>query len=175
MISIRKCVGRELSWMRRKTSRPPVYDLCDGNEIVATLRFHDGSGTSATAECADGCWTLTRRVGFIQTQVTIRKCGSDIDTAVSNSKTWSNRATIEQACGTTFLAGPSFWSSKFQIADASGETLIRFERRFGIVEPKQVIVIQPAAVELDETPWLALFGGYMTATSQSSDAVVVAG
>lgn len=175
MISLRKCVERELSWTRRKTSGVPVYDLCDDKEIVATLRFHDRSGTSATADCADGCWTFSRRVGFIQTQVTIRKCGSDKDIALSKNKTWSNRATIEQACGTVFSAGPSFWSSEFRIADVSGDTLVRFVRRFGILEPKRVIIVQPAAAKLEGLPWLTLFGGYITATSQSQDDGAIAG
>jgi hypothetical protein len=160
MQNLRACVGHEMTWAQRHTLIVPEYELRDGQETVGTLRFRSAFGSLATAEGADGCWTF-KRVGFFRTRATVRTCGADNDIAVFKNNTWSNGGTIEKVGECSFQASTNNWSSRYDIANAAGDSLIHYESRFSIINPKRVIVIQPAAAESDELPWLALFGWYL--------------
>jgi hypothetical protein len=174
MQSFRECIGHELIWMQRHTLVAHKYELRNGQETAATLRFRSAFGSLATGECAEGCWTF-KRVGFFRTRATARACGTDNDIAEFKNNTWSSGGTIAQVDGTTFQASTNFWSSKYDIASATGDSLIHYESRFGILNPKRVIVIQPSAMELDQLPWLALFGWYLLVMLQSDAAAAAAG
>jgi hypothetical protein len=173
MKSFRDCVGRDLIWKQRHTIVVPEYELLDGQETVAEIRFRSASGSLATAECADGCWTF-KRVGFFQTRATVRICGAENDIAVFKNSTWSNGGTIVQADGTTFQASTNFWNSRFDIASATGDSIVHYESQFGIVNPKRIIIIQPAVADLRELPWLALFGWYLRVILESDGGEVAA-
>jgi hypothetical protein len=163
---LRDCIGHELVWAQRHTLVVPEYELRDRQETAATLCFRSAFGTLATVESADGCWSF-KRVGFLRTRATCRKCGADSDSAVFRNDTWSNGGTIERNDGASYRASTNFWSSKFDIANAAGDSLIHYESRFGIINPKRVIVVQPAAAGLDDLPWLTLFGWYLLVMLQS--------
>jgi hypothetical protein len=173
MKTLRKLIGHELTWSRHYALGAPVCEIRAGQKTVATLRFH-GPNSMATAESADGCWTF-QKVGFFRTRATVKACeGSQYLAALKNS-TWSNGGIIEQVDGQNFLARVNFWNGKFDIASAAGESLIRYESRFGVFQPTRVIVIQSVAGKLNEISWLTLFGCYLLTTVYSAEAVVVAG
>ena len=93
------------------------YELrTEGGEPAATLRFRSSFGSFATAEGADICWTF-KRIGFFQTQVTIRACGSDDDIAHFKNNTWTSGGTLDLADGRTFQATTNFWQTKFGFGD----------------------------------------------------------
>ena len=173
MRSLRDCSGRELTWKQKHRLFAPVYELYDGQEVIATLTFRSAFGSLAAAECVDGCWTF-KRTGFFRTRVTVRKCGADADIAVFKNATWSRGGTIEQAGGPSFQASTNLWNSRCDIATSAGETLIHYESRFGIVHPKRVVVVQPAAAAWEESPWLTLFGMYLIRMLQSDDVAAAA-
>src|SRR5262249_13851170 len=53
MKRLRELVGRELKWTQPRATKRD-FDLLDGEEIVATLRFRSFFGSFATAGTADG-------------------------------------------------------------------------------------------------------------------------
>ncbi len=113
MKNIAELIGRELEWVQPSAWKMQ-YELRAGEEIVATLRFRSSFGSFATAESADGCWTF-KRVGFWQTRVTIRGCGSDMDIAMFKNNTWSGGGTLELPDGRKVLATTNLWQTKFEL------------------------------------------------------------
>ena len=63
-----------LRWLR--TSETPLeFTLSAGESTVATLRWAAHRGSLATAETAEGSWTL-KRTGFLSPRLTVRPKGS---------------------------------------------------------------------------------------------------
>ena len=75
MRSISEFATQVLKWEQPSVLKME-YELHAEGELLATLEFRSSFGSLATAMCADGCWTF-KRVGFFQTKVSIRPCGSD--------------------------------------------------------------------------------------------------
>ena len=81
MRRIAELVGQSLKW-EQPSALKMNYELRKGDgELAALLHFRSSFGSFATTETADGCWTF-KRIGFFQTKVTIRACGSDHDIAI---------------------------------------------------------------------------------------------
>jgi hypothetical protein len=150
-------IGRELKWVQPKALKME-YELRTDDELIATLRFRSSFGSFATAESADGCWTF-KRVGFWQTRVTIRGCGSETDIASFKNNTWSGGGTLELPDGRKILAATNFWKTSFEFKTETGETLVRFKTG-GLVHFSAKVDIQPAAAEVPELPWVVMFGWY---------------
>jgi len=75
---ISETAGEELLWIQ-PAARRREHELRAGDDVVATLRFQQGS--LADAEADGHHWTLKRQ-GFWQPRVTVRVPGSDADVAV---------------------------------------------------------------------------------------------
>jgi hypothetical protein len=142
MKRIADLIGRELRWVKGDG-----YELQDGDETVATLRFRSIWGSLATAESADGCWTF-KRVGFFQTRATIRRCDSDEEIAVFKNNTWSGGGTLEFPDGRRMQADTNCWMTKFAFTDETGETLVRFHKIGGLIKLSSTVEILPAGVQL---------------------------
>ena len=150
------------------------YELRTGDgELAATLRFRSSFGSFATAECADGCWTF-KRIGFFQTKVSIRACGSDDDTAKFTNNTWSNGGTLELPDGRIFQAATNFWQSKFAFETESGEKLIQFEKG-GLLHLSASVAVQPNAISLAELPLVVTLGFYLIVMMNMDAAIAAAG
>ena len=149
------------------------YELRTGDgELAATLRFRSSFGSFATAETADGCWTF-KRVGFFQTKVTIRACGSDHDIGIFKHNTWSGGGTLELAEAGTFRAATNFWQTKFGFETQSGEKLIGFAKS-GVLHLSATVEIQPDTVSHAELPLLVTLGCYLIVLMETDAAVVAA-
>jgi len=148
--------GRELRWVKSKG-----YELRDGDDVVATLRFRSTWGSLATAESADGCWTF-KRVGFLQTRVTIRKCESDEETAVFKHNSWTGGGTLEFPDGRRFTADTNCWQTKFAFSTETGEPLVRFTKIFGLLKLSSNVDILPAGATVAGAPWLVMLGWYLS-------------
>ena len=160
--------GQRLKW-EQPSALKMAYEMrtADG-ELAATLRFRSSFGSFATAESADGCWTF-KRVGFWQTKVTVRPCGSDDDIAVFKNNTWSGGGTLELSDGRTFQATTNFWQSKFGFETEAGEKLIQFETG-GLLRLSATVEIQASAVTIDELPLMVMLGCYLIVMMQSDTA-----
>jgi hypothetical protein len=60
-----------LRWLRTSED-PPEFTLSSGSVAVATLRRTASRGSLATAETAEGTWTL-KRTGFLSPRLTVRR------------------------------------------------------------------------------------------------------
>lgn len=158
MNKIAEVIGRELEWVQPSAWKME-YELRAGDELLATLRFRSSFGSFATAESADGCWTF-KRVGFWQTRVTIRRCGSDTDIATFKNNTWSGGGTLELPDGREILATTNLWQTNFEFKTEAGETLVRFKTG-GLVHLSATVEIQPDAAGVPELPWVVMFGWYL--------------
>ncbi len=172
MKHIRDLVGHELKWFQPHMLKME-YELQDGGELAATLRFRSSFGSLATAESADGCWTF-KRVGFWATKATIRECGAEQDLAVFRNNTWTSGGTLELPDGLRYPASTNFWATEYAFTTEAGELLVRYRRIGGVLHTSSQVDILPAAADLGELPWLVALGWYLTVMMQMDSAAVVA-
>jgi hypothetical protein len=59
-----------LRWLRQSET-PLQFDLRSGDDLIARLKWSDGSRTLARFQTSEGTWTL-KRVGFLNPRVTMR-------------------------------------------------------------------------------------------------------
>ena len=162
--SLHDLVGRELKWTQPRAFERE-YELKDGDEIVAALRFRSMLGSHATAQTADGEWTF-KRVGFFRTWVSIRALGSDQEIAIFRNSTWSGGGTLELPDGRRLPANTNFWGSTYEFKSESGETLVRYHRLRGVVHFSSAVEISAAAAAMPELPWLVPLGWYLALKMQ---------
>ena len=117
-------------------------------------------GSLATAESADGSWTF-KRVGFWQTQVTVRQLGGAHDLAIFRNGTWTSGGTLHLPDGRVFPASTNFWATDFEFQDDRGQRLYRCSRMGGLLHASAQVEIEPAAAALPELPWLVPLGWYL--------------
>lgn len=166
MKKIAEVISQELRWVQPSAWKMQ-YELRAGEEIIATLRFRSSSGSFATAESGDGCWTF-KRVGFWQTRVDIRGCGSDANIATFKNNTWSGGGTLEFPDGRKILATTNLWQTNFEFKTEAGETMIRFKIG-GLVHLSATVQIQPNA-GVPELTWIVMFGWYLAVMMYSDSA-----
>ena len=170
MKRIADLAGHELHWT--KGDRHTAHVLRVGDETVATLRFRSAWGSLATAESADGCWTF-KRVGFLQTRVTIRRCDSEDEIAVFKHNSWTGGGTLEMD-GHRYLADTNCWMTTFGFSTDAGEPLMRFRKIKGLMRLSSAVEILPAGAALHHAPWLVMLGWYLTVQMHNDAAVVSA-
>lgn len=171
MRRIAKLVGQSLKWEQPSALKMKYELRTDGGELAATLHFRNSFGSFATAESADGCWTF-KRIGFFQTKVTIRPCGSDNDIGIFKNNTCSGGGALELADGQTFRAANNFWQTKFGFETESGQKLIAFEKS-GLIHLSATVEIQPSAVSMAELPLMVTLGCYLI-VMMNMDAAIAA-
>ena len=155
-------IGRELKWVRPSLAALD-YELQLGDVSIATLRFRSSWGTLATAESGDGCWTF-KRVGFLQTRVTIRRCNqveSEADTALFRNNSWTGGGTLELPDGREYRANSNFWMTKFGFTTAGGVPLIEFQQIGGLLKLSSTVEIHRTAATIPELPWMVMLGWYL--------------
>ncbi len=159
MEKISDLVGRELIWSQPRALEMQ-YELGDRELVVATLRFRGISGSFATAESADGTWTF-KRVGFLQTRVTIRESGCEADLAVFHNNTWDHGGTLEMSDGRKYLASINFWATQYSFKTEADDEIIRYRKIDGVLHMSAKVDILPNARGIAETPWIVLLGWYL--------------
>jgi hypothetical protein len=168
---IAELVGRELKWVQPHTLKME-YELHAEDELAATLRFRSSFGSLATAESADGCWTF-KRVGFWQTRVTIRACGTETDIAIFRNNTWSGGGTLEFPDGRKFRANTNFWQTRYEFNAEADGMLFGYRNIGGMLHSSAAVDIQPGAAHILEIPWMVMLGWYLILMMQRDAAVVV--
>lgn len=164
--------NKSLKWLQPNILKME-YELRAGKDLVASLRFRSAFGTLAAAESADGCWTF-KRMGFFQSRVTVRACGSERDLAVFKNNTWKGGGTLELADGRTFLVNTNFWQSAYEFRDSAEQPLVRFKTDWGLMQQSAEVEILPAAGQLPELPWMVLLGWYLAVMLNNDSAVSTA-
>jgi hypothetical protein len=152
-------VGRELIW-----SQPGAlemgYELRDRELVVATLRFRSILGSFATAESGDGSWTL-KRVGFLESRVTIRESGCETDLGVFHNNTWDHGGTLEMRDGRKYLANVNFWATQYSFKTEMDEEIVSYRKIDGVLHMSAKVEIAAKAREIAETPWIVFLGWYL--------------
>ncbi|HSB09859.1 MAG TPA: hypothetical protein VLM38_10275 [Blastocatellia bacterium] len=171
MKNVSRLIGSNLKWVQPSAFNMH-YELRTNNELAGTLSFRSAFGSFATGESADGCWTF-KRVGFFQTRVTIRLCGSDHDLATFRNNTWSGGGTLEFPDGRKLLADTNFWQTSLQFSTESGEPLVRFNTG-GMIHLSATIDIWPVAAALAELPLIVMLGWYLVVMMHSDMAASAA-
>ncbi|HEU4328791.1 MAG TPA: hypothetical protein VFS21_36975 [Roseiflexaceae bacterium] len=160
MLNIGSIVGQTAEWTQPDVYKRDYALVSDGQE-VATLRFQSAAGSLATAESADGCWTL-KRMGFWQARVTVRACGSEDNIGVFTNDTWSAGGTLELGAGRSFLFSTNFWQTRMAVTDPSGAELVVFNTE-GLAHFGSKIEVTPQGAACPELPLLILVGWYLIA------------
>lgn len=161
MIGLTDLAGQELKWTQSSAWKMN-YELHGGTKVIGKLQFRNSLGSLATGECAEGRWTF-KRVGFLQTRVTIRAEGGASELAIFKNNTWSGGGTLELPDGRKFLATSNFWQTKieFKTADgADGKKLFEFQNR-GLLHTEYMVTIHPEGQALPELPWILMLGCYL--------------
>jgi len=151
-------LDRELKWTQPSAFKMD-YELHAGDELAGTVRLRSLFGSLATGESADGCWTF-KRVGFLQTRVTIRVCGEETDIAVFRNNTWSGGGELELPNGRKVLVTTNLWQTNLEFKTESEETLLRFKSA-GLIHLSAMVEIRREAIGLAELPWLVMLGWYL--------------
>jgi len=149
--------NRQLKWTQPGAFKMH-YELLAGDELAATLRFRSAVGSFATGESADGCWTF-KRIGFLQTRVTIRVCGEETDIAVFRN-TWSGGGELELPNGRKVLMTTNLWQSNLEFKTESDLALLQFKSA-GLLQPAALVEVQREAIGLPELPWMVFLGWYL--------------
>jgi hypothetical protein len=158
MKRIAEVIDRGLEWTQPNALKMQ-YELRAGGEVAATLRFRSSFGSFATAESADGCWTF-KRVGFLQTKVTIRTCSGDNEIAVFKNNTWKGGGTLELPDGKRTLATTNFWQTKLEFRTESGQTILEFKSG-GLIHLSATVDVNPNVYHMGEPAWIVMLGWYL--------------
>jgi hypothetical protein len=163
---------QELKW-EQPSALKMEYELGAPDGLSATLRFRSSFGSLATVESADGCWTF-KRVGFFQTRISVRVCGSETEIATFRNNTWSGGGALELPDRAGLKATTNFWQTRLEFRAENDESLIRFEPG-GILHMYCSVEIAPQAKELLERfPWLVSLGWYLIILLRSDSAAICA-
>jgi len=159
MKPLREIADQPMEWAN-KTAQKREYKLRAGQEVVASLRWEKAFGSLATAQAADGAWTL-KRSGFLMPKVTARSSGADTEVLVFHPS-WRSEGTVEFSSGARFRwLNTSFWHSEWAFANEKGDSLIHFKLHSGLMKQSAELRVEPEAASLPELSLLALLGWYV--------------
>ena len=159
MKTIGEVSGLELNWQQRGNFKMD-YELVAGDTLAATLRWRTATGSLATAESADGCWTF-KRVGLWRVRVTIRACGSDTDLATFRQDREGD-GTLTLSDGRRLLAHSTPRATSYDFRTDSGEPLIRLNSEGMMRHVGSVRILPTADPVLAQIPWLVMLAWYLT-------------
>jgi hypothetical protein len=99
-----------LRWLR--VDGPTTgFDLLSGEQAVEELRWAKPTGSLAVATTSAGAWTL-KRIGFLNTHLTLREKGGDRDVARVTAHYRIERSGPEVYHRIEFPDGPRFWFAR---------------------------------------------------------------
>jgi len=109
-----------LAWVEAK---PLVSELRAGGDVVATLAWAKRWSSLATAEAADGRWTL-KRTGFLRPQITVRASDSDVNFAIVSMGSGGD-GVLDFANGRSYqFRGSGVRHPGLTVSDARGRTIL---------------------------------------------------
>jgi hypothetical protein len=179
MRSIREVAERPLRWTQ-PSALSREYELRDGDEVLATLRWQKTFGSLALAESADGAWSF-KRSGFLGPKVTVRVPGSETEVGVFKPG-WRGEGTLRLSNGRGYQwVNTSFWHSEWAFADEAGEPLIRFKPEFDstavplFFTHAAAVKLEPSALSVPDLSLLTVLGWYLMVLMSEDAAGAAAG
>ncbi len=161
----------DLRWTR--TGEGHTYRLVSGSEAVASLHWQKSVGSLATAETAEGRWTL-KRGGFMSPTVSVRDAEHGQDLAILHVH-W-NVSTLTARGGAVFRwTRIGFWVPAWQVTDQAGAELVHFEpvRKDSHLEGGLALVA-PRGRTIPELLLLLVLGWYFIVLAWIEDQAVAA-
>jgi hypothetical protein len=162
MIPFAECSSGNLCWL--KAGHRAYVLECDGL-AAGSLRFSGKCGSLATAETANGKWTL-KREGFIHPRVTIRTDGSDATVAVF-VLSMSGYGRVRVGSHDYSLHGSSWTGSSWEVREGA-TPMIQFRKEHGNVN---VTVLDPIRSS-EDLALLLMLGRYVRLLADEDAAVV---
>ncbi len=151
-----------LKWAQPR-ARSPFFELNAGDGVIATLSREKPFGTLATAQTAEKTWTF-KRVGFLQTRVTIRSPGYDADLATFKPS-WSYSGTLDVQGRSYVWKQLAFLGTKWGFSRPDGDPIVTFKYAGGldtIFKHEADVEITPGEISTNaDVPLLLTLGWYI--------------
>ncbi len=160
MITLDTATAVQWKWHQPEALQRFHRMTVDGQE-AAILRFvKNWGGSLATAECAQGSWTL-KRSGFLSPRITVRETGSESDLAVFNPK-WTGGGQLQLASGRRYvLKSLSFWGGDWAFEDDRSVPVLTLHGPHGFLKNSGEITVNAAAADPAELTLLAVLIWYV--------------
>lgn len=163
MKSISSMIGHPLRWVRPSIFKQ-VYELRDGEECIATLKFPKVFSRLARPECGEGCWTLEQQ-GIWKPRILVKECDSEDPVATMTQKHFSRVTKFTLPKWRTIRITANIWRSAYSMTTDMGEPLVSLKVKH--------FAKYAADVELDrkgesvpELPWLLFLLWYLVIINQ---------
>jgi hypothetical protein len=143
--------GSRAEWVQ-PSSNHRYFELRAASLVLSSLRFRSAFGTLAEAAAEGDVWTF-KRVGFLNTRVTVRCAGEAEDVAVFTPKFWSD-GVLAFSDETSLLWRPTnFWATQWAFGLPDGGLLLEY--RIGVHDEKLTDIFKhQATVEIcDAASW----------------------
>lgn len=147
-----------LEW-RQTSAMGRDSELAADDRVIGALTFRSAWGTLATATIGNACWTF-KRVGFFQQRVEVRECGSDDAAAGFGNATWAGGGTLTVRGGREFRMTTNWWNTKWEVQEADGRVLLRFDYG-GAFRRRAHVKISHEARALPDLPLLVAVSWYL--------------
>ena len=164
MKAITHCLESTLAW-KDPVPGVPKFELSSGGELLATLAYEPLCRTLATAETAEGTWTI-QETGILSTTIHVREEGSTGDLAVFHPG-FLGRGRLRFGNGVTFRWRHHPLQHSWSFCGEDGETLLTFRREPELAEKpwphstRAELDISPAGRSNPRIPLLAALGWYL--------------
>ena len=152
-----------------------VSTLASGGHVYAKVTWGKGWGSLATAESADGRWTL-KRVGFLRPKVTVRTEGSQSEMAVvAMDFGGGGKIAFTDARAYTFRR-VGFWHPVLVLEDSAGRKVFTITHSTGLGRRVATFTLDEEAARSDwRTSLLAMVVWYIgVLVSEYDESVSVA-
>jgi hypothetical protein len=165
--SLREVDTRALRWISSGKLESKL--MADGR-IIGILSWSNGTGSLATAESAEGRWTL-KRAGFLRPRITAHEVGSESDYAVVLMGMGGDGA-LRLSGGQLFQFQRSgFWHPELNVLDDRSRTVIRLKIDRGRPEEEASVEIEEknASRYAQNISFLAILGWYIVLLTSNYD------
>ncbi|OPY31733.1 MAG: hypothetical protein A4E32_01335 [Methanomassiliicoccales archaeon PtaU1.Bin124] len=131
-------IGNTLHWTQPGLSR--VYELKAGEKIFGRLTFQSIFGSLASAETAEGNFTLKRQ-GFLQPSISLRRFGSDLDQGRMLMDGWHQGGVLHLADGSRYqFVKMGFLHPEWSFLDSTGRKLACVHVKWGFKYQGEVTI-----------------------------------
>lgn len=158
MKSARALIGADLKWIQPAAFKRE-FELCAGDQLVATLRFRGSFDSLAYTESTDGCWVFQRGQGW-GAPASVAECDSREPIALLHRSWLKAGGTVQVQNGPRFFISANFTATEYRVTTEANNLLLRFKTA-GLLHLSAHLEILPTAVNCAELSWLIPFSWYV--------------